>query len=133
MNLFDELKNDVAGAKVLSDWLGSGGVPVSPDKAYSRALSCVTGDGGDPCPHNRAPTWLDTAKGVIADEIRKQLEIKTRLKISTPLDDKIFMCDICGCKLSLKVQVPIEHIAAHTSPDVKAKYPPYCWQHKELP
>lgn len=132
MNLFDEFKNDVAGLQTLSDWLGEGGIPVEPTTSAVRALACTSGNEGRACPHNRSPNFLESAKGEIADQIRKQLEIKHRLKISTPLDHSLFMCDVCGCHLPLKVQTPLKHLAAHTEEKKLSQFPGYCWLRIEV-
>jgi len=132
MNLLDELKADIAGVKTLADWLGEGGKPVAQDHANLRGLACAAGHDGLPCPHNGCAGWLDTAKGAVADEIRRQLAVKHKLNITTPTDGELHFCLLCRCKLDLKVHVPIEHISAHTSQELAARYPAWCWQAKEM-
>lgn len=132
MNLLNEIRNDIEGAKLLSDWIGEG-VPVRQEHATGRALVCIQGNGGLPCEHFTAPYWWERAfKNPIADIIRMELEIKNTCQLSTPADDWERMCRICGCCVSLKVWAPIDHIKAHTTPEMKSKFPPFCWQKREI-
>ena len=133
MSLFIELRNDITGTAVLRDWLGEGGSPVGQVQANRRAMACCAGNGGSPCPNNVAPNWWEEhVKDPIAEVIRKQLEIKNKIKLTTKHDDKLAMCSACGCNLSLKVQVPIEHIKRHTPRAVIDKLTAYCWLREEL-
>lgn len=116
----------------MRDWLGEG-VPVPQEYANGRAVACLIGDNGNPCPHNRSPKWWEKLfKDPIAAAIREQLEVKNRMKLATPHDEQIHMCSICGCCLSLKVWTPIEFIKAHTSPREREQFPTWCWQKIEM-
>jgi hypothetical protein len=133
MDILDELAADIDGVSAIKDWLGDGGKPVSPAQSDSRAVSCVSGGKkGRPCPHNVLPKWWESAKGQVADWIRKELEVKNSMNISTPHDDGLHICDICKCCMALKVHTPIQHIQAHTPPGRARQFPSFCWQKKEL-
>ena len=47
MNILDEIKNDLAGAKILKDWLGDGRRHVSQAQADHRSKACLRGNGGE--------------------------------------------------------------------------------------
>lgn len=133
MNPMDEIKSDATALLVLKDWLGEGGVPVSPEQANSRALACASGDDGRPCANNIEAGWWDrNVKHPIAVEIIRQLEVKTRLKIETHFDNDLHVCRVCRCCLPLKVHVPIKFVAQHTSPEMVSAMPQFCWQLKEI-
>jgi hypothetical protein len=132
MSVLDEIRNDINGAAILNDWLGAGGHPVSQETSDHRSLACVRGNNGEICRENVAPKWWETAKGKIADAIRSQLELKNKLRMTTPLESHLSMCRVCGCCLPLKVFVPIQHIKAHTPSEMLARYPSFCWQRKEM-
>ncbi len=113
MNILDEIKNDLAGAKILKDWLGDGLRHVSQAQADHRSLACLRGNGGEVCPHNTAPNWWDTAKG--ADQLPRpsspRLRSRTNCTWTTAFRRQTLwhVCDVCGCKLSTKIWVPIFH------------------------
>lgn len=132
MNILDEIKKEVAGAALLKDWLGDGLRHVSQEQADHRSIACVRGADGNGCPHNRSAKWWEVHKQAAAGIIKSQMELKARMKISTPLEEHLCMCDVCGCALPLKVHVPTDHIRNHTTPEMLANYPPYCWQRIEL-
>ena len=132
MNLLDEIRKTVDGAQTLKDWIGDG-VPVRQEHANGRAMACLAGNNGLPCPHNKAPKWWERFfKDPVAGFIRRQLEVKNRMKLTTPHDESIHMCSICGCCLTLKVWTPIGHIKAHTPNHLLGQFPIYCWQRREM-
>lgn len=133
MSIIEEIRNDVEGVALLTDWLGEGGVPVSQHQAETRSKVCISGDNGKRCPLNMAPGWWEKhIKEPIADTILAELELKNRLELHVPDEEALAMCQPCGCCVRLKVWTPIKHIKAHTSPDVFAKFPPWCWQKTEI-
>lgn len=132
VNIIEELRRDVEGAKLLADWLGDGGEPVSQIVAEQRASVCAFGDGGYPCGLNREANWWDRVKHKIADTIRAELEIKHQLALKVSSENALHMCASCGCALPLKVWTPTKHLKAHTPAHVIDKTPPFCWMRKEL-
>lgn len=131
MSFLSRFKDDAEGIALLKDWLGDGGKIVPPNKSIGRAEACVNHE-GKPCPENVEPGWWDRFKMKVAEIIRKQLELKSRLGIKVPQEKDLAMCRVCGCCLPLKVHVPIEYIAEHTNVKVREKFPPWCWIKKEL-
>jgi len=89
--------------------------------ADSRAAICAD------CPKNDGGDFTAYFTEPIANKIRTQLEIRGDLQLRTPSDEKLTVCSACDCPLKLKVWVPLDHILAHTSPEVKTKLDPRCW------
>lgn len=115
-----------SGASAITEWLGSGGNPVSPQTANTRSQICET------CPHNHSRKALSSWTGILADRIKDYVAQKNRLSLHVDNEDRIGACEICDCPLALKVFVPIQHIASHTNPAKLAEFPAYCWIPKEL-
>ncbi len=110
----------VAGLKSLADWTIDGEV-VPPDVATARAGICQN------CPVNKAGGLLDFFTEQAAKLIQRQFEVRQSRDLKTPFDDKLGLCDACGCPLKLKVHAPISVIQKYISADVKAKLDPRCW------
>jgi len=126
-----------AGAGTLTDWLGSGGVPVPAPQAETRAAGCAA------CPKNSfnkkdkdgkpaKEEWLSLFTQPVAERIKAQLQIKNDMAMKTTLDDKLEFCKACSCPLKLKVQTPLAHIVAHQTEAVKARLDKNCWILKEM-
>lgn len=130
MSILDSIRSDIEGMKTLHEW--TGGIPVSSELAYHRSFSCVFGDDGKPCKHNRLPNWWETAKGMVAGYIRREMELKHKLKLETKNDGLLAMCDICGCCLQTKIFVPIKIIESHLLNGQLQKMPSYCWMKSEI-
>lgn len=126
MSLLSAIRHTSAGAAILTDWLGEGGVPVSQGQSNARADVCAI------CPENRAPGWWNYHADAIASWIRRCLAIKNDLGYRVDKEDLLAMCRKCGCSNPLKVHVPISHIRRHITDKQLLDYPPYCWQRKEL-
>jgi hypothetical protein len=132
MNPVEEIANNATGLRVIHDWLGDGLQPVSQETANRRSFSCLEGNDGKECPHLHAPRWWETYKTPIADAIKRQLEKKADMKLTSRMDEHPRNCGVCGCCMPLKVWVPTKHIAAHTSDETVKKFPAYCFQRIEL-
>lgn len=133
MNIIDEIRNDRVGAATLLDWWGSGLRHVPQHLADHRSLACIHGNAGNPCPNNKSPNWWEKHfKDPIAKAITSELELKYKMNLNTPFDDRMAMCGACGCCLPLKVWTPIEHIRKHLTDAQLDKMPPYCWMRKEM-
>lgn len=128
MSALEVIKQDAVGAAILADWIGDGGVPVSPNMAEARAAMCLN------CPHHEPGRWWNIFfRDPIAKAIRRTLEFKNRMNLRLFDEDKFGMCLKCGCSPRLKVWVPIEHIAAHTPPEQVAEFPKdRCWIRSEI-
>lgn len=124
-----------SGVGVLIDWLGSGGVPVDPAVAEARAQVCAVmqrpGQGQPGCPKNGQGGLSRFFTEPAAALITKQLEQRQDLKLSTSVDDKLGICQACGCVNKLKVHVPIDFIKAKMSEQVQRDLDPLCWILKE--
>lgn len=130
--LLTEIRNDISGLAALHDWLGDGGDPVHPMVAEFRTQRCTEGNDGEPCPLNKAPRWWESAKGKIADWIRRELEIKSGMSLRVAGEENLHMCSACGCCLPLKVWTPKVHLKTHIDQKAIDKTPAYCWMRKEL-
>ena len=129
--LLKELRNDISGAEILADWLGTGD-PVHPMVAEARAKRCLTGNDGKPCHHNKAARWWETAKEMAADWIRAQIELKNHMSLRVQNEEGLHMCGLCGCCLPTKIWTPIEHIKNHLPADTLAQAPSWCWMRAEI-
>ena len=110
-----------SGVGVLYDWLGSGGQPVDNTVAETRAQICVA------CPKNGKGDLTKFFTVPAANLIMKQLEQRKDLNLSTTVDDKLGICEACGCVNKLKVHVPIEFILAKMSEQVRSDLDKSCW------
>lgn len=111
----------VAGGKTLASWIGAGGRPVPLAVAERRAGVCSG------CTQNDRGDWTRFFTQGASEIIRKQIELKNDLKLTTSKDAELKVCDVCTCPLQLKVWVPIEHILQHTDEATMAKLPEHCW------
>lgn len=113
------LRQDAKGARVLVEWLGSGGEPVAPERANARATVCTT------CPHNVAGHKFESA---VAETIRRHEEARHKLTLATDSDPHLNTCEKCGCYLKLKIWMPIEKILRDKPPE---DLPDFCWIKRE--
>lgn len=128
-----DVKKLAAGFGVLSDWLGEGGQPVNPELANHRASICCTpqplpdGKMSEGCPFNSKGDYTSWFTIPASELIRKKLERRKDLNLSTPHDAQLGTCDVCLCPLKLKVHTPMSHILDHLKPEVKKDLPDHCW------
>jgi hypothetical protein len=122
MSLFERASAYQNGALTVLEWLGEGGTVVPRHKADARAKVCIE------CPHN-VPGGALTK--VVAEAVRRHLEVKNKLGVNVSGEKKLHQCNICLCQLRLKVHVPIEVIRRHMSREELARFPDYCWQKTE--
>lgn len=111
----------IAGIGVLTDWLGSGGRPVSEPIANARAEICKS------CPQNQSGDWTRFFTNPASEAIRKQLAIKNDMSLSTHCDNDLGVCSACLCPLKLKVHAPIHHVLNHLNQNVKDRLDKRCW------
>lgn len=121
-------KELMRGARTLLEWLQSGEPPVERELAISRATICVS------CPHNRKDAMTEWFTVPAAEMIKKQIQEAQSRDMTTPLDEKLNVCDLCFCPLPLKVQTPAKWIKEHISPETLSKLSgvPGCWVANEL-
>lgn len=123
---FKQLGRLGKGVLTLANWLGDDGVPVETSLSEQRAAVC-TG-----CPKNVKGDLFSFFTKPASELIRRQLEERKALNLSTTQDEQLGICEACGCPLRLKVHVPLGFIKAHMSTDDTAKLDPRCWITKEL-
>lgn len=117
---------DVAldGANLL-EWLADGqAVPAA--QSAQRALVCSE------CPENDkqlAGRWYMVP---VSEMLRKALEKRSDLKLSTPYDEKLGSCRACHCVLPLKVHPPIDRVMKRMTPEKISKLDPKCWILREM-
>lgn len=115
------LRNYLSGSKILVDWLGAGGKPVSKFEAQSRANICIN------CPLNVKGGFMDSISGAIAGF----LKAKSDLKLSVAMEEKLHTCEACSCHLPLKVWTPLNYILENMDAGTMAKLHPKCWVKKK--
>lgn len=119
-HLTERVAQFAEGARILTDWLGSGAITVDPATAQRRADICLK------CPMNVNESFTAEA---IAAAVRKQVEIKNHLQLRVDGEKGLHTCTACGCVTRLKVWVPLERIL----PDAEElpKFDPGCWLRNE--
>lgn len=120
------IRRSAVGSRILTDWLGAGGMPVPIEQANKRANTCVT------CPlNNMESDWFFGIPKAVAVAIHEQRKVKLQMDLKVDQEDKLGTCDACGCELSLKAWVPIRHILAQTPKNEFDKLHPKCWIRSE--
>ena len=107
--------------KTIQSWLGDGCQPVAMEQAQRRADICIQ------CPHNSKRKIEEVFKGAAIAPIRKMIEAKTKMSLHVKDEERLHICAICDCVLSLKVFIPIEHIVDTTSAETLNDFPSYCF------
>lgn len=120
-NWFRRIVRQGAGVSTLADWLGTDGVPVAAELAEQRAAICSD------CPQNKQGDLLAFFTKPVADLLRRQLEERRQLNLSTSRDAQLNVCDACGCPLKLKVHVPLNFIRKHMRQQEMGLLDPRCW------
>ena len=122
MNLIERAKQITDGVAVLTDWLGSGGHTVEPSLAQKRADICKG------CAMNSNSFAIVE---VVANAIKRQLEVKNHLDLRVKGEKSLHICQGCGCAVRLKIWLPIEKIKPE--PEERQKFDPACWLLSESP
>lgn len=122
---FRRLSQLGTGIVTISDLKRSGRDPVLTEVAEKRAGVCVG------CPKNLPGDLFSIFTKPIAGLVRSQIEDKRRLKLRTTLDDKLGVCDACGCPMELKVHFPLDIIKKHMKQPEIDQLDPRCWILKE--
>lgn len=127
VNILGSIRSDTRGLMLVKDWLGEGGETVPQVQADDRAALCLK------CPKNVLPNWWGkVVKHPVIEIIHEQLELKNARKLAVPQEDKLHLCDVCGCAINLAVWAPVERLAEHTPTDHLHYYPDFCWKRKEI-
>jgi len=67
----------------------------------------------------------------VAKAVRKVYEVRHNMKLATPHDDKLGVCEGCSCPLKLKVHFKVEDLQV-TLDWAQKELHPLCWITKEL-
>ena len=114
------------GAATLLDWWTKDqGQPVPHELAEKRAAICVE------CPMNNmegVDAWFTKPAAAL---IKRKMEARKDLNLTTSLDDKLGTCEGCLCQLSLSVHTPKEVKLKHMSEETKASLWSACWLKNE--
>lgn len=116
----------MAGADTLVDWIASGAEAVPGEKSAERALVCSS------CPKNGQGDLLSYFTRPAAEAIRRTVQRKLEMQLTTPSDDTLGICTVCDCPLKLKVHLPIENIGKKLAAVTRSELPEWCWIRKEL-
>lgn len=122
--------------RIRHDWFGEGGVPVPTPLAQARADVCLNGDpeiqkdGTHRCRRHYKGPWIWNMATAMA--IAAQTRLKAILNIRLEGEKNLKVCEVCGCKLQLKVFTPIRHLYRHTTPQQVQAFPDHCWIKKEI-
>lgn len=110
--------------RIRHDWFGEGGQPVPTPLAQTRADVCLQ------CPRNFRGGWVWNMATAMA--IAAQTRLKAILNIHLEGEENLKVCEVCGCKIQLKVFTPIRHLYRHTTPQQVQTFPDHCWIKKEI-
>lgn len=114
-----------AGGQVLVDWIKDGHEAVDATLAEKRAEICTR------CPLNKQGGLLDFFTDKVSEAIRRTLEDRKRMNLSTIHDAKLGVCDACYCPLKLKIHLPLNAILKRMPDNVRAALAPGCWIRSE--
>lgn len=109
------------GKDILFDWEESGQPPVAQELANKRAEICTT------CPQNGKGGLSRYFTIPAAALIKRRLERLHAMKMTTPNDGQLGICEACLCPLPMKVFTPLDFILKHTTDEQKAKFDERCW------
>jgi len=122
----DTLKKQVTGALVVGDYVLHGSKPVSLAQSQSRADVCTGRVSGVPCPRH-VQSWNYN----LATQTVIRLEMEKRAKAGRKLEGEANLktCNVCGCWLPLKADVPFITIWKYTSDAMFDQFPKDtpCW------
>lgn len=100
--------------RAMKAWLLAGGGLDSQVEATRRANICSS------CPHNIDLAGCSWCSGVLSAAL-DLLAGRT-----TPLDDQLKHCDVCGCNNRAAVHFPLSTV------DTRLEYPSWCWKREAI-
>jgi len=112
------------GAETIVSWIDDGAPTVPKELANRRAERCVS------CPKNGKGGFESYFTVPAANAIRKQIERKRDMKMETPFDDQLGVCEACTCPLVLKPWMPLDRILAKMPPSDQDALHESCWIRK---
>jgi hypothetical protein len=95
---------------------------VSQEEAVRRAEICVG------CSHNSVTVnWCPNCPGSVVREVKKWRDyFKGKSSdLTTPLDDKLMACEVCGCANATQIHI-LSEILTHVNH--QGDYPSHCWK-----
>lgn len=114
------------GKDILFDWEESGQPPVAQELADKRAFICAA------CPKNGKGGLSRYFTVPAAAWVQARFEKLHELKMETPNDVNLGICEGCLCANKLKVWTPISFIKEHTPPEMMTKLDVSCWVLSEI-
>jgi hypothetical protein len=123
MNVLDKASRMIHGVRVLSDWIGDGGIVVAQEDAQKRADVCIS------CPLNQKS---NTVSDKVAANIKRQRELKSQLELRVTGEKSLYTCQACLCNLPLKVWIPTQNLKLGENKETLSKYDANCWMRKEI-
>ena len=122
------VKKTAQGGALLLEWEESGQPPVDPDTASRRASFCVE------CPKNGKGDMTRWYTIPVSEMLRKRMARVHAMKLTTPYDDQLGVCEGCLCPLKLKVWTPMDLIQKRLKPEQRKELWEKCWVlHPPLP
>jgi len=118
------IKKVARGAGLLLDWITDGAEPVSSELANARAAVCVK------CPKNSPESLGSFFTKAASELIRKEIEQRKVLDMTTPYDEQLGLCKVCLCPMKLKVHTPISYIREHMPKEQVEELHVDCWIRK---
>lgn len=118
MNLLEKAKAYTNGARILSDWVGDGGIVAPKEQAQERAGTCLG------CKHNQPGMKL--AESVSA-AIQEEVELKNAMELRVIGERSLHTCELCLCPLRLKVWTPLSYLTKYKKSEEIQKFPAHCW------
>ncbi len=119
------VKKLASGAATLLKWEEQGYPHVEPEVAIARAAVCVA------CPKNQQGKSLtEYFTTAVADMYNRKFQKQQELNLTTPHDDKLFVCSACLCPLRNKVYLPNDMILSSLKPEQRPELNqanPHCW------
>lgn len=119
---FQKLGNVAAGSEILVEWISSGAEAVAVSVSNARALRCSV------CPANeQVSDWTSIFTVPVSEAIRRELNRRKDMALSTAFDDKLGVCSACNCPLKLKVHVPLKSIVEKMPKESVDALDKNCW------
>lgn len=121
-----DIKRLAAGAGLLMAWDASGLPPVAAEVSTKRAEVCAA------CPLNsiaKLETWNTVP---VAVSLKERLARLGSMKLTTPSDSKLGLCDAMYCPTGQLTHAPIEIISRRVKPEIRSIFAVDCWILKEL-
>lgn len=111
----------VGGGETIVEWIKDGAEAVPAPLAEKRAEVCVK------CPKNKSGNLLDFFTETVSGAIRRALEDRERMNLSTIYDKDLHVCQACLCPLRLKVHLGLDRILKRLPQESKQALDPQCW------